>query len=147
MQTPHTRIALVVTGCKGIDNGVKQAALTANRKGFRVLVYELEQFSNPRELDAVVSYIQGKYKGAMIYGIGLEYGANLLVRHAALSNHYAALVSIGNPMVLETAEKGFSWLWKYTLEKDLIRRRRKKARIEQPISRLYDVDRVEHGLK
>lgn len=133
-----------MSGCKGVDNTVKQTALAAYRKGFRVMIYELKQFADPSELEPVVQYLESTYKGAPL---GLEYGANLLVRHAAQSSHYRGLVSIGNPLLLGEAEKGFKWLWKYTLEKDLIACRKKKAMITEPVDNLYDVDMIEHKLK
>ncbi len=67
------------------------------------MVYELKQFCDPSELELVVKYLKENYQGAAINGAGFEYGANLLVKHAALTNHYNGLVSIGNPFVLEKA--------------------------------------------
>lgn len=79
--------------------------------------------------------------------MGLEYGANLLVKHAAETNHYKALVSIGNPLLLETSEKGFRWPWTSTLEKDMIAGRKKKANISEPVKSLYEVDMLQYNLR
>jgi hypothetical protein len=75
------RIALIVSGCKGVDKRLSR--LAAYRKGFRVMIYELKQFADPSELEPVVQYLESTYKEAPLYAIGLEYEANLPVRHSA----------------------------------------------------------------
>lgn len=77
-----------------------------------------------------------------MYGLGVEYGANLLVLHAAKSGKklYDGLVSIGNPLDLEKSERNIKGLWKLTLEKQLIACRSKKANLQEQPSTLYDVD-------
>jgi hypothetical protein len=101
-KTDQTRILLVVSGCKGLDNTLQRAALSGYRKGFRVFIYELKQFSNTQELETVVQHLSKTYNGANLYAMGVEYGANLLVKHAGQSNtqYYKGIVSIGNPLLL-----------------------------------------------
>ena len=48
-------------------------------------------------------------------GIGVEYGANLLINYSAkYPNSFQGLVSIGNPFDLTKSETNLqdSWLWK-----------------------------------
>jgi predicted alpha/beta-fold hydrolase len=100
-------------------------------------------------LQAVVEHLKKKYPEAKLYGLGVEYGANLLVLHAAKSGKklYDGLVSIGNPLDLEKSERNIKGLWKLTLEKQLIACRSKKANLQEQPSTLYDVDLHEHHLK
>lgn len=59
---------------------------------------------NPRDLydlqrmDKIVKHIKSKYPSSEVLGVGVEYGANLLINFAAKnSTAFEGLVSVGNP--------------------------------------------------
>jgi hypothetical protein len=64
-----------------------------------------------------------------VFGIGVEYGANLLVNAAADNpNLFDGLVSVGNPFDLAKAELNLqsSWVWGL-LHRDILRGRLRHA--------------------
>lgn len=84
-----------------------------------------------------------------MFGIGVEYGANLLVNTAA--DHpqlFDGLVSVGNPFDLAKAEINLqsSWVWRL-LYRDVLRGRLRRAEGKgERAASLFEVDKLLYGL-
>lgn len=62
-----------------------------------------------------MGHIQKQYPSSKIMGIGIQYGANLLINYAASHpKQFSALISIGNPFDLFKSEANLqnSWFWR-----------------------------------
>ena len=94
--------------------------LSSYKSGFKSVCIKVDDVHNVERLKSTIDQIQKQHAGqGRVYGIGVEYGANLLLNYAA--KHQATfngLVSIGNPLDLSLSEKKIencNWLWKTLL--------------------------------
>lgn len=76
-------IIIVITGSQGHDNTFNHILLEAYSEGFRTVSIHPKDFYDSAKLKQIIETIKNKYSNSKIYGIGIEYGANLLVKYAA----------------------------------------------------------------
>lgn len=96
---------IIVAGSLGLDRGVNDLAEKSYFHGFRTVLVEVDDFHDTNKLSKMVTLLKERYKANRIFGVGQEYGANLLVNAAA--DHpdlFTGVVSIGNPLDLKIAE-------------------------------------------
>jgi pimeloyl-ACP methyl ester carboxylesterase len=146
-----TPLVLVVAGSEGLDNTAKHLMLTAYNLGYRTLAVDPSDLHDRSRMERIARHYRQKYPKEKMFGIGVEYGANLLVNTAADNpGLFDTLVSIGNPFDLAKAEINLqsSWLWRL-LYLDVLKGRLRRAgdRLQsQSVSSLFEVDKLIYGL-
>ena len=87
-------------------------------------------------------------------GIGVEYGANLLLKYAAINkNDFKGLVSIGNPFDLVKSEINLqqSWLWKQLYNSILKGKTEKALKIDRNLelegTSLFELEKQLYKIK
>lgn len=94
-------LVLVIAGSEGIDNTVRQLLLTSYNLGYRVVALDPKDLYDIKQIKKIVEHLKEKYPKSDVLGIGVEYGANLLVNFEGQHpKSLAGLVSIGNPFDL-----------------------------------------------
>ncbi len=76
--------------------------LSLNSNGFKTICINTDDFHNIQRLKKTIQTVKSKNPNSKIYGIGVDYGANLLVNFAAKNQKaFNGIVSLGNPLDLE----------------------------------------------
>ena len=76
-------IAVVIAGSEGVDNTVRYLALSAYNLGFRTVVVDPKDLFDKEKICLLVSAFKARYPNEKVFGLGVEYGANLLLNTAA----------------------------------------------------------------
>lgn len=74
---------VVLAGSEGIDNTVKYLMLAAYNLGYRVVAIDPKDLYDTSKIDKIVNTFREKYPQSAVLGVGVEYGANLLINYAA----------------------------------------------------------------
>lgn len=102
MQKENISLAVLITGCEGLDIAMQKLMTSMNNNGFKTICVKVDDFHNVQRLEKTLNQIKSQHLNSKVYGIGIDYGANLLVNYAASNaKTFDAIVSIGNPLNLE----------------------------------------------
>ena len=72
--------------------------MTCYNLGYRVVAIDPKDLHDLEKINRITKKLQEKYPQSRFYGVGVEYGANLLINYAAkYPESFRALVSLGNP--------------------------------------------------
>lgn len=144
-------LAFVVAGSEGLDNTTRHLMLVAYNLGYRTIAIDPSDLHDRTKLASIIrSYCQ-KYPNVEVFGIGIEYGANLLINTAADNpGLFNGLVSVGNPFDLAKAEINLqnSWIWRL-LYNDILRGRLRKAEGKanaDAVGSLFELDKQLYSL-
>jgi predicted alpha/beta-fold hydrolase len=102
---------------------------TAYNLGYRTIAIDPIDLFDKEKIHRIILSIKEKYPNEKVFGIGVEYGANLLINVAGeYPSLFQGLVSVGNPFNISKAEINLqnSWLWKL-LYLDILKQRIKKG--------------------
>ena len=78
--------------------------LTLYRRKFEVIGVELKDLHDINNLHRVIEKCKSQTKHNNVYGVGFEYGANILVNYTAKNEKtFKGLISVGNPLNLAVA--------------------------------------------
>ena len=73
--------------------------------GYRVAAFDPTDLYDEERFGRIIKVLKDKYPESKMLGIGVEYGANLLLKYAAEHNsEFEGLVSVGNPFDLVKSE-------------------------------------------
>jgi predicted alpha/beta-fold hydrolase len=148
-------IVLVVAGSEGVDNTVKSLLLASYELGYRAIAVDPKDANDADRLGKVVQALKDQHPDSEMLGIGVEYGANLLVNLAAKrADVFAGLISIGNPFDLVKSEINLqnSWVWHFLYRSVLKGRINKASKLisSSPAafqsSDLFELDRQLHSI-
>lgn len=73
----------MIGGSEGLDNTAKQLMLIAYNLGYRTIGLDPTDVHDRKKLASIVRSYREKYPNEKVFGIGVEYGANLLINTAA----------------------------------------------------------------
>ena len=140
------RILVITHGLTGGSetNYIRHAVLNASRYGFRPVVYHnrginsellTNKYHNHGDIDDIqhiLKYLAKNYPEAVIYGMGISMGANLITNYAGEMKTASVLkgfVSISNPYDLyecsKNIEKRSRTLYNYTMTAGFVRNLKK----------------------
>lgn len=72
-------LVLVITGSEGIDNTARHLMLASYNLGYRVVALDPKDLYDTRKIANIVNHLKEKFPKSEVLGVGIEYGANLLV--------------------------------------------------------------------
>lgn len=110
---------------------MRHVLLASYELGYRVIALDLKDWYDLDHLDKIVKNLQAKYPKASMLGVGVEYGANLMINFAAKNpNVFKGMVSIGNPFDLVKSELNIQsrWIWR-ELYSSILKGKLKKAEL------------------
>ena len=95
-------LVVVVAGAEGKNQAMIDLCYKLHLNLFEVIALEVEDFHDVQKFQTLISKIKADSdENRRVYGVGLEYGANLLVRASAENKSlFQAIASIGNPLDL-----------------------------------------------
>ena len=76
-------LVFIIAGSEGIDNTIKHLMSTAYNLGYRTIVIDPKDLFNKEKIKTIITSFKEKYPKDKTFGIGVEYGANLLINVAA----------------------------------------------------------------
>ena len=96
---------IVVGGTEGFNELMKNIMVSACSNKFQTIGLNADDFHDSEKLRRIIQNIKQQNKGNKFYGIGIQYGANLMVIAAAQDpTLFDCMVSVGNPLDLIEAE-------------------------------------------
>ena len=113
--------------------------LSTYRNGFKTVGILPKDLHNVEKLHHIIEKIKDKENKVgtilKVFGVGVDYGANLLVKCAAeYPKDIQGLVSIANPLQLDAAEikAESSSNWRKSIYQDLLNSRISRIKLSQP---------------
>ena len=83
IQRENVSLLIMVTGCEGMDIAARKMMISMNTNGFKTFCIRADDFNDLERLKKTIESIKGKYESVKCFGIGVDYGANLLVNYSA----------------------------------------------------------------
>jgi len=76
-------LAFVIAGSEGVDNTVRNLMLAIYKLGYRTICIDPKDLFDKDKIIRIIETYKKEFPNEKIFGVGVEYGANLLINAAA----------------------------------------------------------------